>query len=358
MSGFLWLLYRMFHSLILFSHAGVILLVSCLSVCTVHADSHVLQYYFTALKKSGEPLHWYSIVGVMDGLQLAKYKSDTQKVDSQYVWMKDSREPQMWEKNVTQLAHKYEQAHRNTLQRIERMFNQSVDFHTYQIKFECVYYEDCSIGGHTEFGYNGRELVFFDKQALKYFPAVEKAQILTQEWNRDQQTTRADKEFSEENCVEWINKYRKHVKEELKTNVPPEVKVWGRHRSDGMTRLQCLVYGFHPRSVEVKWVRNGEDHLPSDEHTPILPHPDGTYQIRVSVEVLVSNDTYSCHVEHRSLEKTLIVNLNEMELEGFLDQHHLPISIYQRSRTIGFSLLAFSFLAITFFMCVYFFLVR
>lgn len=81
-----------------------------------------------------------------------------------------------------------------------------------------MYYEDCSIGGHTEFGYNGRELVFFDKQALKYFPAVEKAQILTQEWNRDQQTTQADKEFSEENCVEWINKYRKHVKEELKTN--------------------------------------------------------------------------------------------------------------------------------------------
>ncbi|PIO26671.1 hypothetical protein AB205_0088690, partial [Aquarana catesbeiana] len=85
--------------------------------------------------------------------------------------------------------------------------------------------------------------------------------------------------------------------------VRPEVKVWSRHLSDGVTRLQCLVYGFHPRPVDVKWVRNGTDHVPSDEITPILPHPDGTYQIKVSVEVPTrEGDTYSCNVDHSSLE--------------------------------------------------------
>ncbi|CAI9544148.1 unnamed protein product, partial [Staurois parvus] len=92
--------------------------------------------------------------------------------------------------------------------------------------------------------------------------------------------------------------------------VRPEVKVWGRRRqSDDVTRLHCLVYGFHPRPVDVKWMRNGEDHVPSDEMTPILPHPDGTYQIRVSVEVPTKEgDTYFCHVDHSSLgDETLSV---------------------------------------------------
>ncbi|CAI9619002.1 unnamed protein product [Staurois parvus] len=43
--------------------------------------------------------------------------------------------------------------------------------------------------------------------------------------------------------------------------------------------------------------------------TPILPHPDGTYQIRVSVEVPTKEgDTYFCHVDHSSLgDETLSV---------------------------------------------------
>ena len=84
--------------------------------------------------------------------------------------------------------------------------------------------------------------------------------------------------------------------------VRPEVKVWGHRQSDDVTRLQCLVYGFHPRAVEVKWVRNGVDDVPSGEMSSILPHPDGTYQIRVSAEVPTKEgDTYSCHVDHSSL---------------------------------------------------------
>ncbi|CAI9540615.1 unnamed protein product, partial [Staurois parvus] len=103
-------------------------------------------------------------------------------------------------------------------------------------------------------------------------------------------------------------------REDLAKRVRPEVKVWGRRQSDDVTRLHCLVYGFHPRPVDVKWMRNGEDHVPSDEMTPILPHPDGTYQIRVSVEVPTKEgDTYFCHVDHSSLEDVLTVTRGEFK---------------------------------------------
>ncbi|XP_077340674.1 H-2 class I histocompatibility antigen, Q8 alpha chain-like isoform X2 [Lithobates pipiens] len=106
------------------------------------------------------------------------------------------------------------------------------------------------------------------------------------------------------------------------------VKVWGQHQLDGVTRLQCLVYGFHPRPVDVKWVRNGKDDVPSDEMTPILPHPDGTYQIRVSVEVPTRDRyNYSCYVDHSSLEETLTVKLDleDQKMGSLLTRTHVSL---------------------------------
>ncbi|XP_075434384.1 class I histocompatibility antigen, F10 alpha chain-like [Ascaphus truei] len=89
--------------------------------------------------------------------------------------------------------------------------------------------------------------------------------------------------------------------------VRPEVRVTSR-QSDSTTTLHCKVYGFYPRAVDVKWVKNGKDDVISHEAKQILPHPDGTYQIRVTVEVAPKEgDSYSCHVDHSSLEEPLLV---------------------------------------------------
>ncbi|XP_041429511.1 major histocompatibility complex class I-related gene protein-like isoform X2 [Xenopus laevis] len=89
--------------------------------------------------------------------------------------------------------------------------------------------------------------------------------------------------------------------------VPPKVKVSSSESESG-TKLHCWVYGFYPRDVEVKWIKNGRDEIYSEESAEILPNPDGTYQIRVSVEVTPEEGaTYSCHVDHSSLEKTMVV---------------------------------------------------
>ncbi|KAE8588399.1 hypothetical protein XENTR_v10022510 [Xenopus tropicalis] len=92
-----------------------------------------------------------------------------------------------------------------------------------------------------------------------------------------------------------------------KTSVPPKVKVSSSESESG-TKLHCRVYGFYPRDVEVKWIKNGRDEIHSEEAAQILPNPDGTYQIRVSVGVTPEGGaTYSCHIDHSSLEKTLVV---------------------------------------------------
>ncbi|XP_077142440.1 class I histocompatibility antigen, F10 alpha chain-like isoform X3 [Ranitomeya variabilis] len=104
--------------------------------------------------------------------------------------------------------------------------------------------------------------------------------------------------------------YRHEVKTVMKrfnhTRVRPRVKVTGRVSGD-VTKLHCQVYGFHPRPVDVKWM-NGEDEVHSYETTHVLPNPDGTYQIRVSADVTPKDgDSYSCYVDHSSLEEPLLV---------------------------------------------------
>ncbi|KAM4642025.1 hereditary hemochromatosis protein-like [Discoglossus pictus] len=89
--------------------------------------------------------------------------------------------------------------------------------------------------------------------------------------------------------------------------VPPRVKV-SHHQTDRVTKLHCQVYGFYPRDVDVKWVKNGIEDVYSEEAKQILPNPDGTYQIRVTVEVTPQEgDSYSCHVDHSSLKEIMII---------------------------------------------------
>uniref|UniRef100_A0A8C5QWN8 Ig-like domain-containing protein n=1 Tax=Leptobrachium leishanense TaxID=445787 RepID=A0A8C5QWN8_9ANUR len=88
--------------------------------------------------------------------------------------------------------------------------------------------------------------------------------------------------------------------------VRPEVKVSSR-RSGSAMKLHCQVYGFYPRDVDVNWMKNGMD-IPSDEAKHVLPNSNGTYQIRVSVEVTPEDGaSYSCYVDHSSLDEPLLV---------------------------------------------------
>ncbi|XP_069098424.1 RLA class I histocompatibility antigen, alpha chain 11/11-like [Pleurodeles waltl] len=92
--------------------------------------------------------------------------------------------------------------------------------------------------------------------------------------------------------------------------VAPQAAVTRRKTSD-RTFLTGYAYGFYPRDIEVKWVRNGVE-IPW-ESRDILPNPDGTYQVRTSVEVQEGDDEnmYRYEVYHSSLPDTVTVMYEE-----------------------------------------------
>ncbi|NWR82073.1 DMB protein, partial [Centropus unirufus] len=72
--------------------------------------------------------------------------------------------------------------------------------------------------------------------------------------------------------------------------------------------LTCHVWGFYPAEVTVIWLHNGDIVDPGDYY-PIstVPNGDWTYQTRVTLLVdPVAGDTFTCSVQHASLEQPLL----------------------------------------------------
>ncbi|XP_073454391.1 putative HLA class I histocompatibility antigen, alpha chain H [Aquarana catesbeiana] len=295
-------------------------LINHLCLLIVWTEPYILRYDFTTDSTPGAGNPSYQAVGYVDDIQISRYDSETQRVQLLLPWMETNINPQHWE-NQTRIAQYYEGRQQEITHDILKHFNNTKDRKNglvLQVRFWCLMSgdEDDNYSGYEEFAANGDLFIALDTFMSTYVPLMVGAKKITDAWNSRKSSAEKQKWYMEQECKTWFKVYLDYMKETLKP-VRPEVKVWGHHQSEEKTRLHCLAYGFHPRAVDVKWVKNGEDHLPLDEISPILPHPNGTYQIRVSVEVPTrEGDTYSCHVQHSSLEDVLIVTLTEQDMQG------------------------------------------
>ncbi|KAM9325083.1 class I histocompatibility antigen, F10 alpha chain-like [Gastrophryne carolinensis] len=270
------------------------------------SDSHSLRYYRTAVSSPGSGLPVFSEVGYVDDREITNYNSDTRQSLPKVEWMKKLG-GYYWE-GETQRGQAQEPIYKHNVQIAMKRHNHTGGIHIVQLMSGCELSDDGSTAGYMQFGYDGRDFMYLDTQRGIYIPTMSEAQITAQRWNSpDMRVGERHKIYLENICIDWLKKYINNGREDLERRVRPEVKVWG-HQSDGVTTLHCLAYGFHPRAVDVKWVRNGELELISLEAKTILPHPDGTYQTRASAEVPTrEGDSYSCHVDHSSLDEVLAV---------------------------------------------------
>ncbi|XP_069800392.1 class I histocompatibility antigen, F10 alpha chain-like isoform X2 [Dendropsophus ebraccatus] len=282
------------------------LIVLLVHLSAVYADSHSLRYYYTAVSAPGSGLPEFSTVGYVDDREITNYNSDSGRERPSVQWM-EKQEPGYWERN-TQISKGDEAVFRHNVRTAMSRFNQTGGLHSYQWMYGCELRDDGSIRGYMQYGYDGREFTSLDTQTGTYIPTMAEAQITAQRWNSpEMQAGERHKIYLENECIEWLKKYVENGREDLERRVRPQVKVSGQER-DGILTLHCQAYGFHPKPVDVKWMKNEEDDLPAYQTTRTLPNPDGTYQIRVSAEVLPKEgDSYSCYVDHSSLEEPLLV---------------------------------------------------
>nr|XP_020634846.1 major histocompatibility complex class I-related gene protein-like [Pogona vitticeps] len=88
-------------------------------------------------------------------------------------------------------------------------------FHSLQWMYSCELRADGSKRGHMQYGYDGRDYIALDKETLTWTAAVPKAQITKHKWEKELAIAQRQKEYLEEICIEWLQKYLAYGKERL-----------------------------------------------------------------------------------------------------------------------------------------------
>uniref|UniRef100_A0A8C5PYZ9 Ig-like domain-containing protein n=1 Tax=Leptobrachium leishanense TaxID=445787 RepID=A0A8C5PYZ9_9ANUR len=246
-------------------------------------SGHSLQYFDTTVSVPGHGLPQFISVCYVDGIEITRYSSDVGRAVPVAPWMKKLEDPDYWKRN-TQLYKGNKAGYKQGMKILMNSFNHTRGFHIGQRMFGCELRGDGSTRGYDQFGYDGKDHMVLDPERWVYYALVDQAQVTTQKWNSpEERAGERSKNYMENICIPWLRKYLVYGEEELERRVHPEVKVSDQN-VNGVTKLHCQVYGFYPRDVDVKWEKNGIDVL-SYEAKHVLPNSDGTYQIRVTVEV-------------------------------------------------------------------------
>ncbi|XP_051630329.1 class II histocompatibility antigen, B-L beta chain-like isoform X2 [Manacus candei] len=153
--------------------------------------------------------------------------------------------------------------------------------------------------------YNREQQAHFDSDVGVFVGDTPFGEIQARNWNSQ---------------LEWleykrsmVDRYCRHNYEGItpfseERRVPPSVSISLVPSSSqpGPGRLLCSVMDFYPAPVQVRWFQDGQE-LP--EHvvaTDVVPNGDWTYQVLVLLEIPPRRGvTYSCQVEHVSLEHPL-----------------------------------------------------
>ncbi|KAI5609394.1 major histocompatibility complex class I UBA precursor, partial [Silurus asotus] len=95
----------------------------------------------------------------------------------------------------------------------------------------------------------------------------------------------------------------------------PETSLFQKEASS--PEVVCDATGFYPKALNISWQKDGEDVHEDVEFRETLPNQDGSFQkrsiLKVSAEELQKH-TYTCVIEHSSLEKDLVLPVSERRI--------------------------------------------
>ncbi|XP_051899671.1 uncharacterized protein LOC127585955 [Pristis pectinata] len=266
----------------------------------VSAGSHFLRFVLT----STTPIPGFpQVVGVgsVDGVQFMRYDSD-QKLVPRDQRMRESEGAEMWMRKL-ELGGARDMLLNEFMSFIMSQTNQSSGIHVLQRIFGCDLREDGTSSSFVQYGWDGEDLLKFDKGRKVWVSSVPWGMSVKNRCNVQVVRIQRWKDFLETECVEWLRRYVEYGERELRV-VPPQVTFTP---SAHTPHLSCWATGFHPSSIEVTLWRDGTI-LHEAHSSGLLPNHDGTHQIRKWVQVDPDDPgQFSCRVEHSGLEDPIVL---------------------------------------------------
>ncbi|XP_027631784.1 T-cell surface glycoprotein CD1e, membrane-associated [Tupaia chinensis] len=172
-----------------------------------------------------------------------------------------------------------------------------------QVSFGCRMHAGKTTESFLMGAYQGLDFLSFDGSTWVPSPgAGSSAQNVCKVLNRYRDIKEIVQSLLSDTCPRLLAGLLKAGKSELERQVKPQV--WlssGPSPGPGRLLLVCHVSGFHPKPVWAMWMR-GEQEQPGTQRGDTLPNADGTWYLRVTVDVAAGEAAgLSCRVKHSSL---------------------------------------------------------
>uniref|UniRef100_A0A674HRG2 Ig-like domain-containing protein n=1 Tax=Taeniopygia guttata TaxID=59729 RepID=A0A674HRG2_TAEGU len=173
-------------------------------------------------------------------------------------------------------------------------------------KFECYFTNGTEKVRYVHrYLYNREQLAMFDSDVGVYVGFNPLGEKWARCWN-------SDPEFMERKRAEvdivCRHNYRLYAPFSVERRVPPSVSISLVPSSSqpGPGRLLCSVLDFYPAPIQVRWFQGQQELSEHVVATEVVPNGDWSYQLLVLLETPPRRGlTYSCQVEHGSLEHPL-----------------------------------------------------
>ncbi|XP_055368866.1 major histocompatibility complex class I-related gene protein-like isoform X6 [Betta splendens] len=277
---------------------------------------HSLKYFITA--SSGVP-HFPSFVEVMlvDDALVGYCDSDRKLEELKQEWMQQllRDEPGQWSWYRKQCWNVLPKVFRDDIETLKQDLNQSTDVHILQRLSGCEWDDQTEeTSGFWQFGFNGEDLISLDLQTLTWVTPRPEALITKRRWD-SYHTVIAEIEHDLTHFYpSLLKKYVNYGRGYLLRTVPPSVSLLQKSPS---SPISCFATGFYPNRADMFWRRDGEQTHEDVDHGEILPNPDGTFQMRVDLDLssVTAQDwsRYEC-VFKLSGVKDIITRLDRAEI--------------------------------------------
>ncbi|KAM9446973.1 BOLA class I histocompatibility antigen, alpha chain BL3-7-like isoform 2-T2 [Clarias gariepinus] len=273
------------------------------------AVTHSLQYLYTAVTPG---IHFpeFTVMGQVDGEAFEYYDSNIRNATPKTEWIQKITvyESDYWKRH-TQLYQFLEEKFKTGLNMTLQHFNHTTGVHTAQLMYGCGLDDDGTTRGHAQLGYDGEDFLSLDLKTKTWISAKPGAEINKQilDYINDL-TTDGQVNYMNTTCIKRITTYVSYGRETLKSRVLVKVSVFQKHSSPS-PEVVCHATGFFPKSLNITWQKDGEDVHEDVELRETLPNQDGSFQKRSILKVPaeeLQKHTYTCVVQHSSLEKELV----------------------------------------------------
>ncbi|XP_029440384.1 uncharacterized protein LOC115080379 [Rhinatrema bivittatum] len=265
-----------------------------------------LRYFTTAIEGAEPSFPKFFAVSYLDDIALDWFDSKAQVLEPRALWMKEAVGPDFW-LHETLVLRQLQKSSMLILNGLMRQTNQMQGVHTYQVMEGCEVTEQNTTLGIFKSAFDMKDFLYLDSDTREWTAKMPEAEGAARANNVNSSRTEQYLEYLHWLCdvAEYLISFANKT---LQRKVKPGLMVTERLSNDSATLLYCCAHGFHPRHVQMRWLRNGAGTQAQLVPQDILPNPDGTYKAVLTLRLEPeSRDDYSCLVRHSSLKEDAIL---------------------------------------------------